>query len=70
MERDVTALVTDSELSCEINLIREYAPKVMSGDRTKGVNAYNVACVRLNLQGSSTSCECETVAEPELLGTP
>jgi hypothetical protein len=51
MERDVTALVTDNELSCEINLITEYAPKVMRGDRTKGVNAKNVSMCPFGLAG-------------------
>lgn len=43
MEREVTALVTDSVLSCETNLMMEYAPKVMRGDKTKGVNAVKVS---------------------------
>jgi hypothetical protein len=36
MEREVTAFVTENELSCETNLTTEYAAKVIRGDKTAG----------------------------------
>jgi len=36
MEREVTAVVTENEPSCEASLTTEYAANVIRGDKTAG----------------------------------